>query len=93
MQVSAQRYGWPFDATSGVEEKILEISTGHGGGEHPAELVEKILLDHRVASYPTELIIGDCSHRQHGSLYQCLRRSFNDDDYEPASGIDLRFET
>jgi len=64
-----------------------------GIGEHPAQLLGKILLDHRVASYPTDLTIGDCSHHQDDSLYRFLRGSFDDDDYEPAPGTDLRYET
>jgi hypothetical protein len=64
-----------------------------GIGKHPAQLLEKILLDHRVASYPTDLTIGDCSHHQDDSLYRFLRGSFDDDDYEPAPGTDLRYET
>lgn len=67
--------------------------SGAGVGDHPAELLERIILDDRLATYPTHLTIGDCSHHQDGLLDDCLRGSFDDDDYEPTSGIDLSYET
>ena len=73
-----------------------KISNGWGDqfGEHPAKLLERILTDHRIASYPSVLTIGDCSHHQDNSKIGDLPRSLELEYYNSASTSinDLRYE-
>ena len=63
-------------------------------GQHPAKLLEEILTDHRIASYPSVLTIGDCSHHQDDSKIGDLPRSLELEYYNSASASinDLRYE-
>ena len=72
--------------------------SSNGWGErfdqHPAKLLEEILTDHRIASYPSDLTIGDCWRHQDDCKIGDLPHSLELEYYNSASNSinDLRYE-